>query len=442
MRSTPRAARGMGNMMVTVESTGTLERRMRVELPAERIEKEVDSRLKSVGRTAKIKGFRPGKVPPKVVRQRYGKQIRQEVLTDLMQKSYSDAVMQENLQPAGGPRIEPDVAKDDKNFAYVATFEVMPEITLQGLDKLKVEKPDITIGDADVANMLEKLRKQKATWTEVERKSAEGDRVTVDFEGTLKGEPIGGGTGKEVPVVLGEGSMLPDFEKALHGLAPGDDKKAKVKFPKDYHAEELRGKKVDFEITVRRVEEETLPDLDDGLAELFEVKEGGLEQLKKDVLENMQREADQKVKADVREQALNGLLAANPIEIPQTLKHQEMHTMQRDAMQRLGIEEPEKAPPLENFADAAEKRVRLGLLVRQLIADHDLTVDSDKLRAHVEEMCAGYENAADMVNLYMGNPQLMEQIQPVVLELQAVEWLVDNGKVTTKQVTFRDYMNA
>ncbi len=429
-------------MMVTVESTGTLERRMRVELPAERIEKEVDSRLKSVGRTAKIKGFRPGKVPPKVVKQRYGKQIRQEVLSDLMQKSYSDAVTQENLQPAGGPRIEPDVAKDTKNFAYVATFEVMPEITLAGLDKLKVEKPEVTIDDDDIADMLEKLRKQKATWNEVERKSAEGDRVTVDFEGTLKGEPIGGGSGTEVPVVLGEGSMLPDFEKALYGMAPGDSKKAKVKFPKDYHAEELQGKKVDFEITVRRVEEEVLPALDDGLAELFEVKEGGLDQLRKDVRDNMEREAEQKLKTNVREQALNGLLDANPIEIPQTLKHQEMHTMQRDAMQRLGIEDAEQAPPLENFAEAAEKRVRLGLLVRQLIADQKLTVDSDKVRAHVEEMCAGYENAEDMVNLYMGNPQLIEQIQPIVLEQQAVEWLLENGKVTTKKVAFRDYMNA
>jgi len=429
-------------MMVTVESTGTLERRMRVELPAERIEQEVDSRLKSVGRTAKIKGFRPGKVPVKVVKQRYGKQIRQEVLSELMQKSYTDAVLQENLNPAGGPKIVPEVGKDAKSFAYVATFEVMPEITLEGLDKIAIERPDITINDADLDDMILKLRKQKATWSEVDRKSAEGDRVTIDFDGELKGEPVEGGKGRQVPVVLGEGQMLPDFEKALYGMQTGDEKRVKVKFPKDYHAEALAGKKVDFVIQAQRVEEQELPAADDGLAELFEVKEGGFEQLKKDVLENMQREADEKVRNDVREQTLNALVAANPIEIPQTLKQQEMHTMQHEAMRRLGIEDHDQAPPLENFAEFAEKRVRLGLLVRQLIEDQRLKVDHDKIRARVEEMCAGYENAEDMVNLYMGNPQIVQQIEPMVLEQQAVDWLMENGKVRTKEIAFKDYMNS
>nr|NIS41848.1 trigger factor [Desulfuromonadales bacterium] len=230
----------------TVESTGTLERRMRVELPAERIEKEVDSRLKSVGKNVKIKGFRPGKVPPKVVRQRYGAQIRQEVLSDLMQQSYTDAVQQENLNPAGGPQIETEAEGDGKGFTYVATFEVMPEVELKGLDKIKVEKPEVEIGDSDLDDMIENLRKQKATWTEVDRASAEGDRVVVDFEGRLKGEPIEGGQGKEVPVILGQGQMLPDFEKGLTGIKAGDEKTFKVKFPKDYHAEDLKGQKVEF----------------------------------------------------------------------------------------------------------------------------------------------------------------------------------------------------
>ena len=429
-------------MQVTVESTGTLERRMRVELPAERINQEVDSRLKSVGRTAKIKGFRPGKVPPKVVKQRYGKQIREEVLSELMQKSYSDAVMQENLNPAGGPRIEPQVSDDGKSFAYVATFEIMPEIELKGLDKVKVAKPDVSLGDEDLDDMIEKLRKQKATWEPVGRKSKEGDRVIIDFNGELKGEPIAGGEGNEVPVVLGQGAMLPDFEKALYGIAAGGEKSFKVKFPKDYHAEELQGKKVDFAVTVHRVEEEILPPVDDSLAEQFEVKEGGIEQFKKDVMENMEREARAKVKSDVREQALNGLVEANPFEIPETLKQQEMHQMQHEAMQRLGIEDHDQAPPMENFAEMAEKRVRLGLLVRQLIADQNMTVDADQVRTRVEEMCAGYENADEMVNVYMSNPQMVQQIEPMVLEDQAIDWLLENGKVTTKKVSFNDYMNS
>ena len=428
-------------MQVTVESTGTLERRMRVELPAERIEKEVDSRLKSVGKNVKIKGFRPGKVPAKVVRQRYGAQIRQEVLSDLLQQSYSDAVQQENLNPAGGPKIETESQGDGKGFAYVATFEVMPEIELKGLDKIKVEKAEVEIADSDLDDMIDNLRKQKATWTEVERASAKGDRVVVDFEGKLKGELIEGGQGKEVPVILGQGQMLPDFEKGLTGIKAGDDKTFKVKFPKDYHAEDLQGQKVDFSIHTHRVEEETLPPVDDALAEMFSVKEGGLEQFRKDVTDNMRHEADQKVKAKVREQLMEGLLAANPLEIPQALKHQEMHSMQHEAMQRLGIEDHDKAPPIENFAESAEKRVRLGLLVRQLITDENIRIDEERVRQHVEEICAGYENADEMVNMYMNTPQVRQQVEPVVLEQMAFDRLLEHGKVKTRKVSFKDFMN-
>jgi len=428
-------------MQVTVESTGTLERRMRVELPAERIEQEVNSRLKSVGRTAKLKGFRPGKVPPKVVRQRYGKQIREEVVSELMQKSYTDAVMQENLNPAGGPQIEPEVSKDEKGFAYVATFEIMPQVELKGLDKLKVEVPDVSIDDADLDAMILKLRKQKASWETVQRKSADGDRVVVDFTGTLKGEAFDGGTGTEVPVVLGEGQMLPDFEKALFGIKAGDEKSFKVKFPKEYHAEELAGKKVDFAIKTHRVEEQILPDVDDAFAESFEVKDGGIEKFIADVRENMVREADAKCRSDVRDQVMEGLLEANPIEVPNTLKRQEMHTLQHDAMKRMGIEDHADAPAIENFAEMGEKRVRLSLLISQLIADQNLTVDDDKVRARVTEMCAGYENAEDMVNMYMANPQIVQQIQPMVLEQQAIDWLLENGKSSKKKVSFTEYMN-
>jgi len=429
-------------MQVTVESTGTLERRMRVELPAERIEKEIESRLKSVGRTAKIKGFRPGKIPPKVVRQRYGVQVRQEVLSELMQKSYTDAVVQENLNPAGGPKIEPENVDGEQGFTYVATFEVLPEITLKGLDKIEVIKPDVEIKDEDCDDMIQNLRKQKAAWSEVDRESAQGDRVIVDFNGTLKGEPVKGGEGKEVPVDLGEGRMLPEFEKALLGVKAGDEKSFKVKFPKDYHDESLSSKKVDFAVKVHRVEEEELPPLDDTLAELYEVKAGGLATLRADVVSNMKREAEQRVAADIKEQALNGLINANPIEIPKALKEQEIHALQQDAMRRLGIEDHDKAPPAENFAEAAERRVRLGLLVRQLIQDNNLTIDADLVRKRVEEMCASYENADDMVAMYLSNQQVMAQIEPMVLEDQAVDWLIENGVSKTNKVSFQEYMNS
>lgn len=427
-------------MMVTVEATGKLTRRMRVELPAERVEKEIESRLKKVGRTAKIKGFRPGKIPVKVVRQRYGGQIRQEVLSELMQKSYSDAVIQENLTPAANPRIEPEQTDSGKDFAYIATFEVLPEISLTDLDKIKVEKPEVDIEEADVDEMIENLRKQKATFETVERAAAEGDRVIVDFDGTMKGEPVKGGQGEKVPVILGQGQMLPDFEAGLTGVEAGQEKSFKVKFPRDYHSEELAGKKVDFSVKVHRVEEEKLPALDDSLAELYGVEAGGLAQLRDDVLANMRREADEKVRADVKEQVMNSLLEHNPIEIPASLVHQEMHSRQHEAMRRLGIEDHDKAPAIENFRPGAERSVRLGLLLQQLIQDKQIALEPDRLRRKVEEMCSGYERADEMAASYLSNPQVMQQLEPLVLEEQAVEWLVEQGQVKTKKVGFGQYM--
>jgi len=428
-------------MDVTVESTGTLERRMRVELPIAPIEQQVDSRLKTVGRTAKIKGFRPGKVPAKVVRQRYGKQVRKEVLSEVLQKSYTEAVTQEKLNPAGGPKIE---TEDDngETFAFTATFEIMPEIKLKDLEKIKVDRPDVKIGGADIDDMLTNLRKQKASWEEVDRKSADGDRVTIDFVGKLKGEAFPGGEGKDYPVVLGAGQMLPDFEKGLMGVKAGEETTFKVKFPKEYHSEDLAGKKADFEINVHRIEAEVLPELNDEFAESFNVTEGGLEQFKADVRENMEREASQKAKNDMREQVMNALLETNPIDIPNALKHQEMHALQKEAMQRLGVEDPELAPPLDNFSEGAEKRVALGLLLRQVIVDKEITVDEALLRTRVEEMCAGYENADDMVSMYMSNPQVMQQVEPMVVEQQAINWIIDNGKTKDKKISFKEFMDT
>jgi trigger factor len=427
-------------MMVTVESTGTLERRMRVELPAERVEKEVESRLKSVGKTAKIKGFRPGKIPANVVRQRYGTQVRQEVLSELMGQSYRDAVLQENLNPVAHPKIEPDMSDDGDGFAFVATFEVLPEFTLEGLEKIEVTRPDVEISDEDCDDMLENLRKQKATWKTVERESRVGDRVVVDFDGQLKGEPVEGGKGSEVPVVLGQGQMLPDFEKGLVGVKGADEKSFKVKFPKDYHAEELANKKVDFTVKVHSVDEEELPPLDDSLAEVYGVEKGGLSKLRQDVLENMEREAEQKVRNDIREQALTGLLDANPIEVPKSLVQREAHSLQHDAMRQLGIEEHDKAPPMDEFTESAEKRVRLSLLIQKLVEDNNIELDAGRLRERVEQICAGYENAEEMVQNYMSTPQVMERLEPMVTEEQAVEWIIENGVENTKQISFKEYM--
>ncbi len=266
--------------------------------------------------------------------------------------------------------------------------------------------------------------------------------MIVDFAGELNGEPFQGGQGTEIPVVLGESQMLPDFEKGLKGLAAGDEKTFKVKFPKDYHVADLAGQKADFSVKTHRVEEQVLPELNDEFAEMFNVTEGGLEQFQKDVRENMEREAQQKVKLDIREQVMDGLLAANELDIPQTLKHQEAHALQHETMQRMGIEDHDLAPPLDTFSEAAEKRVRLGLLLRQVIADNNLKAEPAQLRARVEEMCASYENSAEMVQMYLGNPQVLEQIEPMVVEQLAIDWLLENGKVKSKKISFKEYMNA
>jgi trigger factor len=290
--------------------------------------------------------------------------------------------------------------------------------------------------------MLMNLRMQKADWQIVDRKSKDGDRVIVDFAGELNGEAFQGGQGTEIPVILGEGQMLPDFEKGLKGVKAGDEKTFKVKFPKDYQAEDLAGEKADFSIKTHRVEERVLPELNDEFAEMFNVTEGGMERFLKDVRENMEREAEQKTKSDLREQVMEALLASNPLDIPQTLKQQEAHSLQHDAMRRMGIEDHDQAPSIDNFFEAAEKRVRLGLLLRQVITDKGLEANEASLRAHVEEMCASYENSGEMVEMYLGNPQVMQQIEPMVVEQMAIQWLLENGKVKSKKISFKDYMNA
>jgi len=295
---------------------------------------------------------------------------------------------------------------------------------------------------ADVDEMMENLRRQKAEWENVERPAAEGDKVIVDFEGSIKGEPIENGKGEQIPVILGEGRMIEDFEKALTGVSPGDEKTFKVKYPKDYPAEDLAGKKAEFRAVVHEVQAQVLPPLDEELAKAYGVEEGGVEQLRADVEDNMRQELEGRIKADMKNQAMEGLLGHNPLEVPEALVQQESQTLQKDAMQRMGIEDAEQAPPLENFRETAERRVRLGLLVQQLISDKDIQIDTDRLRGKVEEMFAGYDQSEQLVSAYLGNQDFISRLGPVVLEEQAVDWLIDNGQTEEKKVPFKDYMQT
>jgi trigger factor len=425
---------------VSLEKAKGLERKMTVRVPTVEIEREVDARLSKMGKTARIKGFRPGKVPAKVVRQRYGVQIRQEVLADVIRASFSRAVSQVQLNPAGGPAIEPIGGTDGEHFSYRATFEVYPEIKLKGLDKISIEKPVVTIEDADVANMIERLRIQRATWRSVERKAQENDRVSVDFDGKIDGAAFAGGEGRNVPVVLGSGQVVEDFEKALLGVVAGEEKSAKVKFPKDYGVAALAGNKAVFEIRVKDVQERVLPDLDAHFFAAFGVTEGGLDALKAEVRKNMQRELDERMRAQTKTQALNALLETNAVDVPNALVIQEMRTLQAEGMRRLGVQDPQKAPPVENFRDAAVKRVRLGLLVQELIREHKIELDRGKVDRRIQELAAPYEKPQEAAQLYRGSRELMAQVESTVLEDQVVDLLVARGKSKEKSSNFNEFM--
>jgi trigger factor len=431
----------MTEVQVSVESQEGLQRKMRVQVPADRIEQEVENRLRNVGRSARLKGFRPGKAPPRVIRQRYGGQVRQEVLEEFLQTSYSEAISRENLRPAGGPRIEPETVEEGKDLTYTATFEIYPDVELQGLDAMKIVRPDITVGESDVDDMLETLRKQRSTWSAVERAAADGDRVTIDFEGTVKGEPIEGGQGEQVPMVLGSGQMRRDFEKNLAGLSAGDGKTFKLKFPKDYHANELAGQKASFAVKVSEVAERLLPDLDQEFVKGFGIESGEIDDFRTDVRRNMEREAAAKAQAEVKRQAMEALLQANPIQIPAVLVEQQAAGLQSETMRSMGIEDPDKAPPRESFRDTAEKRVRLGLLVGAVIRENQIEVDRDRLKVKVDEMCASYQDPEAVRKIYFQNQELLGQVESLVLEEQVVEWLVSQAAVENKPTSFHDLMN-
>lgn len=427
-------------MQVSVEISAGLERRMRVQVPVEKIEKEVESRLQRVGRSAKIKGFRPGKVPAKVIRQQYGSEVRQEVLQEMLQSSYSEAVIQEKLQPAGGPSIEAGSMEEGQDLTYTAVFEVYPEFELQGLSKIKVQQPEVTIQETDIDAMIENLRKQRATWNPVERKAADGDQVTLNFTGTLKGEPFEGGNAKDFPVVLGEGAMLAEFEKNLKGVAAGDEKTFKMKFPKDYHATNLAGQKVEFEISVSEVAEQILPEVDAELIKAYGIESGERDELVKDIEANMQRELEAKIKAEVKKQLLEGLLKANRIDLPDVLVRQECESLQKETMQRMGITEEKQAPTIDSFREAAAKRVRMGLLMNAAIRENELQLDQSQVTAKVDELCAPYDNPDEIRNIYLQNPQFLGQIESMVLEEQVVEWLISQAKVSSKTFGFKELM--
>jgi trigger factor len=430
-----------GQLDISVEASDGLNRQITVRVPSAEIDREVDVRLKQMGKTARLKGFRPGKVPAKVVRKRYGGQIRQEVLGDIVRSSFSHAVTEKQMNPAGGPSIEPLTKADDSHFAYRATFEVYPEIELADLGTLSFDAPEVSIEDADIDKMIERLRKQRGTWEAVERPAADGDRVVIDFLGKLGKEPFEGGEGKDLKVVIGAEQVIADFEKALVGLSAGGEKTAKVKFPKDYGVETLAGKRATFDITVHSVEALQLPEIDEEFMAAFGVTEGGVDAFRSDVRKNMQRELDQRLRETSKSNVLDALHDAHTFELPKTLVDQEAHALQHEAMRRMGTEDHAKAPPISGFKPLAEKRVRLSLLVQELIGRHQIALDRAKVEERIQEIASPYEVPEEAAQIYRANKDMMAQIESSVLEGQIVDFVIDSAKPNRTKLGFDEFMN-
>ena len=427
-------------MQVSVESTGTLERRMEVQVPAVEIDKAVDERLQRLSRTVRLKGFRPGKVPVKVVRQQFGQQVRQEVLNDVVQSSFAEAVDQEKLTPAGGPRIEP-INVGDGDLKYRAVFEVVPQIELKGLETLPVERPVADVSEADIDAMIQNLREQKPTFTSVEREARDTDRVTIDFNGTIDGQPFEGGSGENIPIVLGAGRMLADFEAGLVGAKGGEQRTIKLTFPQNYGAQALAGKNAEFAVAVKSIEERHLPELDEEFCKLYGVEQGGIEQLRREVEENMRRELADAIRARLKKQVLDGLAAANAIELPKSMVDAQVRDMQIDAARRMGARDASQIPPPDAFQEAARRRVQLSLLVSEVIKNANIQVNQAQVQQRFQELAQQYPDALQAVEQYRTNPQMRRQMEAAVLEDQVVDWLLERARVTDKESSFKELMN-
>lgn len=429
-------------MQVSVETTQGLERRITITVPSENVETEVKKRLQQLSKTQRIDGFRAGKVPVSVINKRFGPAVRQEVAGEVMQRNFYEAIVSEKINPAGAPTFAPKSLEAGKDLEFSATFEVYPEVEVQGLDKITVEKPAVTVTDEDLANMLETLRKQHAAWADVDTAAGENDRVTVDFVGTIDGEVFEGGKAEDFPLELGQGRMIPGFEDNIVGKKAGEEVVADVTFPDDYHAENLKGKAAQFTITVKKVEAQELPELSEEFATKFGVTEGGVDALKEEVKKNMTRELDQAVKASVKDQAIKGLLANNEIDVPKALVDQEVDALRQQAAQRFGGDAQNMPElPAELFHEQAVTRVKTGLLLGEVIKANEIKVDDAKVEALIATVASAYEDPTEVVEYYKGNDQLMQQMRNVAMEEQAVEAILAKAVVTDVEKAFDDIMN-
>ncbi|MDD2134475.1 trigger factor [Pseudomonas kurunegalensis] len=425
-------------MQVSVENTSALERRMTIAVPAERVENEVNKRLQQTARRAKVAGFRPGKVPMSVIRQRFEADARQEAFGDLVQASFYEAIVEQKLNPAGAPAVEPKSFEKGKDLEFVAIFEVFPEFTVAGLESINVERLSAEVADADLDNMLEVLRKQNTRFEAVERAAQNDDQVNIDFVGKVDGEVFAGGSAKGTQLVLGSGRMIPGFEDGLVGAKAGEERVVNVTFPEDYQNLDLAGKAAEFTITVNSVAAPVLPELNEEFFAQFGIKESTLEGFRAEVRKNMERELRQAIKTKVKNQVMDGLLAANPIEVPKALLENEVNRLRVQAVQQFGGNIKPEQLPAELFEEQAKRRVVLGLIVAEVVKQFELKPDDAKVREMIEEMASAYQEPEQVIAWYYKNDQQLNEVRSVVLEEQVVDTVLQKATVTDKSVSYED----
>lgn len=427
-------------MQVSIETLTGLERRMTIEVPAEQVESQVRSRLQEAAKTFIMKGFRKGKVPVKVIKNRFGDGVRQEVVGEVISQSWVEAVTKENVKPAGQPSIEPKNLEEGQNLEFIATFEVYPEIELKDFSGVTIEKKQADILDADIDKMIETLREQRKTFKEVDRKSQEGDQVNVDFVGSVDGEKFDGGEAKGTNLILGSKRMIPGFEEGLVGVSGGESLTLPVTFPEDYQNKELAGKKAEFAITVNNVSEPTLPELDDDFFSSFDVAEGGLDAFRTEVRANMTRELKNANRNNIKNQVIEGLLEIHEVDAPKALIANEINGLRQQAMQQFGGGQnidPSMLPD-DLFAEQAERRVILSLVMSEIVSKNDLKPDADTVRGLIEEMAESYEKPEDVVKWYYSDKDQLANIEAMALEDAVIDMVIEKAKVTESNVSYEE----
>jgi trigger factor len=429
-------------MQVSIENVSPLERKMTIAVPAARVESRVADRLQEAARTIQIKGFRKGKVPLNVVKQRYGQGVRQEVLGEVMSQSYYEALGQEKVRAAGQPRIEPKLVEEGKDLEFIATFEVFPEIQLGDFSAIEVKRKTAEITEQDVDNMVETLRKQRQTWQDADRAARDGDQVTIDFVGKLDGEVFEGGSAKGTRLVLGSKRMIEGFEAGLVGAANGEEKVLNLTFPADYQNAELAGKAVEFTVTVNKVSEPVLPELDDKFFASFDVKEGGVDAFRAEVRNNMARELKNASRNNVRNQVIEGLLKIHTIDLPKALVGSEIDALRQQTVQQYGGNSRQKIDasmlPAELFQAQAERRVSLGLIMNEVIQQKKIVVDPKNVRTLVEELAESYEQPAEVVKWYYSNKDQLAQVEAMALEEAVIDHILEVAKVEEKPCSYEE----